>query len=126
MVGKCEIVLIADPGCKLATALAPGLSETGYQVKAVDNMKDLLMTLQNEKVNVLVMDVCLAQDMGYEAIPFIKGLCRHLLIIVTTEENNPEQENTVRQKGIFYYHVTSFGLDELMLAISNAMARSMA
>jgi hypothetical protein len=26
--------------------------------------------------------------------------------------------------GIFYYHVKSFGMDELILAISNAMTRS--
>lgn len=54
------------------------------------------------------------------AISIIKGLCRNMPIIVTTEENNPEQESSIRQKGIFYYHVTSFGMDELVLAISNA------
>jgi hypothetical protein len=43
---------------------------------------------------------------------------------MTTDENNPELESSIRQKGIFYYHVKSFGMDELMLAINNAMARS--
>ncbi len=36
----------------------------------------------------------------------------------------PELESRIRQQGIFYYHVKSFGPDELMLAISNAMERS--
>jgi DNA-binding NarL/FixJ family response regulator len=82
------------------------------------------MTLQKGKVSALVMDVRIPEEMGYEAISIIKGLDRKLPIIITAEENNPEQESRVRQKGIFYYHVKSFGMDELMLAISNAMMRS--
>lgn len=117
-------LLIAEHGGDLATALKPWLAEKGCVIKTVDNIRDVLLTLQGEKVNVLVMDVCLSEDIGFEAISIIKGLHRNLPIIVTTEENNPKQESHIRQKGIFYYHVKSFGIDELMLAVSNAMARS--
>ena len=72
----------------------------------------------------LVLDACLPEEIGFETISIIKGLCHHLPIIVTAEENNPELESRIRQQGIFYYHVKSFGPDELMLAISNAMERS--
>jgi len=123
MLGRCPTLLIAEAGFKLAKALEPWVSEKGYTVKVADNIKDILMTLQSEKINVLVLDVCLAKGMGYDAISIIKGLTRNLPIIVTTEENNPEQESSIRQKGIFYYHVNSFGMEELMLAISNAVMR---
>ncbi len=121
---KCGTLLIAEMGVELATCLEPWLKERGHRLLTADNMKDVLMTLQHEKVNVLVMDVCVPAPMGYEAISIIKGLDRKLPIIITADENNPEQEARIRQKGIFYYHVKSFGLDELMLAISNAMMRS--
>ncbi|OGP69638.1 MAG: hypothetical protein A2Z73_05790 [Deltaproteobacteria bacterium RBG_13_60_28] len=121
---KCGRLLIAERGAGLARGLTPWLAEQGHECKSVDNIKDVLMTLQNEKINVLVMDVNLPEDMGYEAISIIKGLHRKLPIIITADENNPEQESRIRQKGIFYYHVNSFGLDELILAISNAMMRS--
>lgn len=124
MAEKCETLLVAESDLKLVTALDPWLAEKGYETKVVHNFKDVLITLQSEKVNVLVLDVCLAKSLGYEAISIIKGLCRSMPIIVTTEENNPEQEGRIRQKGIFYYHVMSFGMDELMLAITNAMTRS--
>ena len=124
MTEKCGRLLIAERGCGLSRGLSPWLTEQGHDCKSVDNIKDVFMTLQNEKINVLVMDVHLPEDMGYEAISIIKGLHRKLPIIITADENNPEQESRIRQKGIFYYHVNSFGMDELILAISNAMVRS--
>jgi DNA-binding NtrC family response regulator len=124
MTERCGKLLIAARGGELAQDLTPWLEEQGHRCKTVDNIKDVLMTLQNEKINVLVMDVHLPEDMGYEAISIIKGLHRKLPIIITADENNPEQESRIRQKGIFYYHVNSFGMDELILAISNALMRS--
>jgi DNA-binding NtrC family response regulator len=124
MMEKSGTLLIAERGCALAQGLQSWLEEQGHCFKTVDNLKDVLMTIQNEKVTVLVMDACLPEHMGYEAISIIKGLDKKLAIIITADENNPEQESRIRQRGIFYYHVNSFGMDELILAISNAMVRS--
>ncbi len=121
---KCGTLLVAERGCGLAGELSDWARENGHRLLSVDNLKDLIMTLQQQKVNVLVMDICLPDAMGVEAISIIKGICKKLPIIITAEENNPEQESRVRQKGIFYYHVKSFGVDELILAISNAITRS--
>ena len=117
-------LLIAERGYELGSELEAWARENGHQLICVDNIKDVFMTLQQERINVLVLDACLPEQMGYEAISIIKGLCHKLPIIVTAAENNPELEGRIRQKGIFYYHVKSFGPDELMLAISNAMERS--
>ena len=117
-------LLVAERGRDLTGGLSVWARENGHRLLSVDNLKDLIMLLQTQKINVLVMDICLPDALGTEAIPIIKGICQKLPIIITAEENNPEQESNVRQKGIFYYHVKSFGVDELMLAISNAMRRS--
>lgn len=124
MTEKGGTLLIAERGGALSQNLDFWITEQGHRLKAVDNIKALLMTLQNEKINVLVMDVRLPEDLGYEAISIIRGLDRKLPIIITADENNPEQESRIRQQGIFYYHVNSFGMDDLILAISNAMVRS--
>jgi DNA-binding NtrC family response regulator len=117
-------LLISEPGSKLATDMAIWLNDKKFKVRAVDNIKDVFMALQCEKIHVLVMDVCIPEKMGYEAISIIKSMYRNLPIIITTDENNPELESCVRQMGIFYYHVKSFGMDELTLAITNAMTHS--
>lgn len=121
---KYGTLLIGEPGCDLATELDPWVTEKGYKVRAVDSIKDVFLTLQNQKVHVLVMDLSLPENMGHEAISIIKSMYRDLPVIVTTDENNLELESRVRQMGIFYYHVKSFGPDELMLAIASAMAHS--
>ena len=121
---KAGTLLIAERGGELSQGLDFWITERGHRLKCVENLKDLLMTLQNEKINVLVMDVRLPEEMGYEAISIIKGLDRKLPIIITADENNPEQESRIRQQGIFYYHVKLFGIVELILAITNAMVRS--
>lgn len=123
MAEKQATLLVAETGSELAAALAPCLGEKGCKVKSVNNLKDVLIALQSEAIRVLVLDACLARDMGYDSIPIIKSISRSLPIIITTEANNPELESTIRQKGIFYYHVKSFGMDELLLAIASAMAR---
>lgn len=117
-------LLISEPGTKLATGMAIWLNDKEYKVITVDNIKDVFMALQCEKIHVLVMDVCIPEKMGYEAISIIKSMYHNLPIIITTDENNPELESCVRQMGIFYYHVKSFGMDELTLAIASAMTRS--
>ena len=124
MTGKNGTLLIAELGNELAGDLYPWLRESGHQLIAVDNIRDVLLTIQNEKVNVVVFDSSLQNPMDYESISLIKGLKGQLPIIVTADKNNPEMESRIRQKGIFYYHVKSFGTDELVLAISNAMSRS--
>ena len=120
---KSRTLMIAEPGFGLASLLRDPLTDKGYAVKSVKTINDVLMTLQEEKINVLVIDAGLAHEKGYEFLSIIKGLRKNLPIIVATDGNNPEQESSIRQKGIFYYHVKSFGIDELMLAINNAMTR---
>ena len=107
---KPGCLLIAETGSDLSGGLNTWARENGHQIIEVNSLKDLLIALQKEKIRVLVMDACLP-PMGYETISIIKGLCQKLPIIVTAAENNPEQEALIRQKGIFYYHVQSFGLD---------------
>ena len=87
---KRGILLIAERGYDLGKDLHTWAHENGHQLICVDNIKDVLMTLQKERVNVLVLDACLPEEMGYEAISIIKGLCHNLPIIVTADENNPE------------------------------------
>lgn len=68
MAEKQATLLVAETGSELAAALAPCLGEKGCKVKSVNNLKDVLIALQSEAIRVLVLDACLARDMGYDSI----------------------------------------------------------
>jgi DNA-binding NtrC family response regulator len=58
-----------------------------------------------------------------EVVPIVKGFNPGMPIIMTSDANTPELESTILQHKVFYYHIKSFGNDELVLAVRNAVER---
>ncbi len=116
------MVADSDKGSLEAThALLRG---EGYRVQKTTWLNEVFHSLQQEKIDVLILDVKMPEMKGYEAIPFIRGMAPNLPIIMTTDENSPELESQVRHHGVFYYHIKSFGFEELKLAVQNAVQKS--
>jgi hypothetical protein len=46
---------------------------------------------------------------------------KDLPIIICSEINTPELERRIRKHRIFYYHIRSFGIQDLEMAVSNAI-----
>jgi len=117
-------VLVVD-GDKISLEVTCALlHKEGYRVEKALRLNEVLQCLQQEKIDVLILDVEMPEMKGYEAIPLIKGIDPDLPIIITAEENSPELESQVRHQRVFYYHVKSFGIEELKLAVENAIQRS--
>jgi DNA-binding NtrC family response regulator len=115
-----KTILIAEPTGLLSSKLQPFLTDMGISMIQLKTLKDTLMTLQNMSVDVLLLDSgLLEEDCGF--IPIIKGIAENLRIIVCAETNTPEFESNARQQRIFYYHIKSFGTQDLEMAISNAI-----
>ena len=87
---------------------------------SVNTLKETLLTLQSQRVDVLVLDAeLLEEDCGF--ISVIRGIEKDLPIIVCAGKNTPELESRIRQQKIFYYHIKPFGIQDLEMAISNAV-----
>ena len=107
-----KTVLIAEPMENIASQLGPFLTTREFTTIQVRTLKETLLTLQTQRVHVLVLDADLLQeDCGF--ISIIKGMEPELPIIISAETNTPEFEAKVRQERIFYYHIKSFGTQEL-------------
>lgn len=116
-------ICIADPDSRFLSEWAASLQEEGYQVFTTDKGTRAIQIVQEEKVDLLIMEADMPEVKAYEAIPIIKGVDPTLPIIITAGRNTSELEARIRQKPIFYYHVKSFGPEELRLAIRNALER---
>ena len=118
--GMNKTILIAEPTEMLSLELHPFLVDIGFKTIQGRTLKETLLTLQNQIVDVLVLDAALlGEDCGL--ISIIKGIEQNLPIILCAETNTPEFEGKVRQQRIFYYHIKSFGIQDLEMAISNAI-----
>lgn len=93
-------------------------------MELTDRISECISTIQNKDIGVLVLDVEAPEMKWYEAIPIIKGVNPSLPIIITSSQNTPELEAQIRRQKVFYYHVKSFGIEELELAVRNALERS--
>ena len=116
-------ILIAESEEAISTELA-GFADDGHlNLIRARTLNETLLTLQERRIDVLVLDAeLLGQDCAF--ITIVKGMEENLPIILCAEINTPEFESKVRQQGIFFYHIKSFGPVDLQTAISNAIEKS--
>jgi DNA-binding NtrC family response regulator len=116
-------ILIAEPLDILSSELLGFATDNGIEIKRTPSLKGTLLTIQEQSIDVLILDAELLEE-DCDFISIIKGMGENLPIIVCAETNTPEFESRIRQKGIFFYHLKSFGIQDLELAIGNALAKS--
>ena len=121
--GNNKTVLIAEPTEILSSELHTFLDDMGFGTIRVKTLKETMLTLQQQRVDVLVLDATLLEE-DCQFISVIKGIEEDLNIIICAETNTPEFESKVRKQRIFFYHIRSFGTQDLKMAISNAINKS--
>lgn len=114
-------ILIINPDIKSVEEMVSSFSKDGYDVEVCKSITDAVGRVKDVKFNCAIIDVYLVGIMGYEAVPIIKAIDPNLEIIITADENTKELEENVRKQKIFYYHIKSFGMKELKLAVANVM-----
>jgi DNA-binding NtrC family response regulator len=60
-----------------------------------------------------------------EMFAIVKGIDPNLPIIMTADHNTPELEVSILRQRAFYYHVKSFGTEDLVLAVRSAIEKSL-
>jgi DNA-binding NtrC family response regulator len=115
-----RIILFADPEGATSGNLRSMLRERGCRLIVTKTLKETLLVLQHERVEALVLDSSLLEE-ECEFISVIKGIEKNLPIIISAESNTPELESKIRKQKIFYYHIKSFGIEDLEMALSNAL-----
>lgn len=115
-----KTILFAEPIEANPREFYSNFENRGYKIIMVKSLKETLLTIQNERVDLLVLDAALLEeDCGF--ISVIKGMEKDLPIIICSTTNTPELESKIRKQRIFYYHIRSFGAQDLEMAISNAV-----
>lgn len=94
-----KTLILAEPVSALSSDLETFFTENGYQSIPARSLEETLLTLQNQKIDALVLDAALLrEDFGF--IPVIKGIEKKLPIIICAASNTPELEAQIRKQGI--------------------------
>lgn len=115
-----KTILVAEPENALSSHLREFSTYKSYVYLKAGNLREMLLMLQEEPVDVLVLDAALLEE-DYGFLSVIKGMKGDLPLIICAESNTPELESEIRRQRIFYYHINSFGMEDLQVAISNAV-----
>jgi DNA-binding NtrC family response regulator len=115
-----KIILFADPEGAISGDLRSFLRDRGCRLVVTKTLRETLLVLQHQRVEALVLDSSLLEE-ECEFISVIKGIEKDLPIIICAESNTPELESKIRKQNIFYYHIKSFGIEDLEMALSSAL-----
>jgi len=122
---KGKLILIVEPDSKLAKKNCLFFRKEGFVVDTTERASEAIRKIQQEHISVLILDVGIKDMVWDEVVPIIKGLDPDLPIIITSNKNTPELEANILRHKTFYYHVKSFGTEELILAVQNAIEKPM-
>ena len=121
MMSEEKSILIIDPDNDDRNIMATFLRQHDFAVDTGIGLSDAFAKISEGSYSCLIMDVELKEMKGYEAVPLIRNLDPDIKVIMTTRKNTKELESKVREQDIYFYFIKSFGKDELMLVINNAL-----
>ncbi len=114
-------LLITNPHKETSRELLDLLRARSVPFETITDPLVGIQKVQEEHFDVVVLDAKAPGIKVDRAIKLLKGCDPMARIIVRTEANSRRLESKVRKEQIYYYHVDSFGAQDLALAITTAL-----
>ncbi len=121
MIGNATI-LIADDDSAIRTVLNQALGRAGYEVRTTGTAAGLWRWIAAGDGNLVITDVVLPDESGFDLIPRIKRIRPDLPILVMSAQNTLLTAITAAERGAFEYLPKPFDLKELTSVVQRALA----
>lgn len=93
----------------------------GFTANTCSGLSVAVQKIKKCRFNCIIIDVDLPEMKGYNAIKLLRMLDSTVKIIVTASNNTKELETKIREQNVFFYYIKSFEIDELKMAVCNAL-----
>lgn len=116
-----SILVFVDPNTSKDAELNTFFGDCGCEIVEASELDVSLERVQQKKFDVIILE---AEIQGMQIDRFIhilKEIDPAVKIIVKARQNSKTLEAKIRKEKIFYYHVDSFGAEDLKLAIRSAL-----
>ena len=114
-------VLIADDDSTIRTVLNQALSRAGYDVRTTGTAAGLWRWVAAGEGNLVITDVVLPDENGFDLLPRIKRLRPELPVVVMSAQNTILTAITATERGAFDYLPKPFDLKELIAIVQRAL-----
>jgi two-component system nitrogen regulation response regulator GlnG len=115
-------ILVADDDSAIRTVLNQALGRAGYDVRTTGTAAGLWRWVAAGDGNLVITDVVLPDESGFDLIPRIKRVRPDLPIVVMSAQNTILTAITAAERGAFDYLPKPFDLKELTAVVQRALA----
>ncbi len=114
-------ILVADDDSAIRTVLNQALGRAGYEVRTTGTAAGLWRWVASGDGNLVITDVVLPDESGFDLIPRIKRVRPDLPIVVMSAQNTILTAITAAERGAFEYLPKPFDLKELTSVVQRAL-----
>src|SRR6204780_2556311 len=115
-------ILVCDDDSAIRTVLNQALGRAGYDVRTTGTAAGLWRWISAGDGNLVITDVVLPDESGFDLIPRIKRLRPDLPVVVMSAQNTLLTAITAAERGAFEYMPKPFDLKELTSVVQRALA----
>ncbi len=115
-------ILICDDDSAIRTVLNQALGRAGYDVRTTGTAAGLWRWVSAGDGNLVITDVVLPDENGFDLIPRIKKIRPELPVVVMSAQNTILTAITAAERGAFDYLPKPFDLKELTSVVQRALA----
>jgi two-component system nitrogen regulation response regulator GlnG len=115
-------ILICDDDSAIRTVLNQALGRAGYDVRTTGTAAGLWRWVAAGEGSLVITDVVLPDESGFDLIPRIKKIRPDLPIVVMSAQNTLLTAITAAERGAFEYLPKPFDLKELTQVVQRALA----
>jgi two-component system nitrogen regulation response regulator GlnG len=116
------LILICDDDSAIRTVLNQALGRAGYDVRTTGTAAGLWRWVSSGDGNLVITDVVLPDENGFDLIPRIKKIRPELPIVVMSAQNTILTAITAAERGAFDYLPKPFDLKDLTSVVQRALA----
>src|SRR5215472_14569988 len=115
-------ILICDDDAAIRTVLNQALGRAGYDVRTTGTAAGLWRWVAAGDGNMVITDVVLPDENGFDLIPRIKRIRPDMPVVVMSAQNTILTAITASERGAFDYLPKPFDLKELTAIVQRALA----
>ena len=116
------VILIADDDSAIRTVLNQALGRAGYDVRTTGTASGLWRWVAAGEGNLVITDIVLPDENGFDLIPRIKRVRPELPVVVMSAQNTILTAIAAAEHGAFDYLPKPFDVKELTAIVQRALA----